>query len=257
MRYTLLFALLFVAIVACRQNAKPDQTTNQTVADTSVPAVAGTESAAKKLYVHAAKGLVLRESPGKNGEKITTLPYRGPAVEVLETLSSAGRFVAERFDGQNIEGDWLRVRTHDGKEGYVFGGYLSRYPPVAVFSSDIELLDQFYRTISPIKGDHEKTRQPHALDGYVQNYADGAIYDSAFFPGGAAHLLDIPPGKLELQEAFVMLRSLVFTRPEEVASSFDRRKNAFVAVHEAEGYTTLTVSRKPDGGLSVELTYPD
>ncbi len=257
MRCSLIFVLLFATIAACRQNTKSERATNETPADASVPAVVGTESAVKKLYVHAAKGLVLRKSPGKDGEKITTLPYRGPAVEVLETLSSAGRFVAERFDGQNIEGDWLRVRTHDGKEGYVFGGYLSRYPPVTVFSSDLELLDQFYRTISPIKGDHEKTRQPHALDGYVQHYADGAVYDSAVFPGGAAHLLDVPPGKLDFQEAFVMLRSLAFTRPEEVASSFDRRKNAFVAVYEAEGYTTLTVSRKPDGGLAVELTYPD
>jgi hypothetical protein len=258
MHYTVFFALLFVAVAACRQTTKPGETTGNETFDTAAPAIVETNSAVKKLYVHAAKGLVLRKSPSKDGEKITTLIYGSPALEVLETVTDADRFVAERFDGQNIEGEWLRVRSHDGKEGYVFGSYLSRYPPVTESAEEgVEELDWFYRTISSIQGEREKTQQPHALDGYLQNYADGARFDSAFFPGGVAHLLDIPPGKLGFQEAFVMLRSFVFTRPDEIKSSFDRKRNAFVAVHEAEGYVTLVVSQKPDGGLAVELSFPD
>ncbi len=258
MRYLFLCAALFAAVAACRQSGKTDETTRDTDAsNTATPTVAETKKEVKKLYVHIAKGLVLYQNPSQDSPKIAKLAYNSPAVEVLETVTLAGKFVAERFEGRNIEGDWLRVRTHDGKEGYVFGGYLSRYQPVKVFSSDVEALDQFYRIISPIKGDHEKTQEPHASDGYVQNYADGARYDSTTFPGGAAHLLDTPPGKLGFEEAFVMLRSFLFTRPDEVVSSFDKQKNAFVAVHEAEGYVNLIVTQKTDGGLLVELTYPD
>ncbi len=258
MHYTFFLALFFVAVAACRQTAKPDETTSSATSSPAAPAIVETNSAVKKLYVHAAKGLVLRKSPSRDGEKITTLIYGSPAVEVLETVSDAGRFVAERFDGQNIEGEWLRVRTHDGKEGYVFGGYLSRYPPVTESAEEgVEELDWFYRTISPVQGEREKTQQPHALDGYLQNYADGARFDSAFFPGGVTHLLDIPSSKLGFQEAFVMLRSFVFTRPDEIKSFFDRKANAFVAVHEAEGYVTLKVSQKPNGSIGVELSYPD
>jgi Bacterial SH3 domain len=256
MRSTFIIALLLLGLLACKQTDKPTAS-NAPVNSTSAAEDTAPKTTLEKLYVHAANGLVLRKTPSKEGEKITTLAYKSLAVQVLETVTTAGNYIAERFEGKNIEGNWLRVRSSDGQEGFLFGGYLSKYPPVAVFASDVEILDQFYRTISPIKGGHEKTEQAHALDGYVQHYANGARFDSATFPGGVAYLLDIPAGVLGFQEAFVMLRALLFLRPEEVESSFDRAKNAFVAVHEGEGYVNLIVSERPNGSLLVELNYPD
>ncbi len=85
MRYIFFFAIFFVAVAACRPSDKNATATDSPPADTADQATAKTESAVKKLYVHAAKGLVLRKSPSKDGEKITTLAHRSPAVKVLET----------------------------------------------------------------------------------------------------------------------------------------------------------------------------
>jgi hypothetical protein len=249
-----LFVFSLLAL-ACRQAEKNAPAAAVAPAE---PPAAETKSANEELYVHAANGLVLRKTPSKDGEKIATLTYGSLPVTALDQAKIAERFVAEKFDGQNIEGGWRRVRTHDGQEGYLFEGYLSRYPPVIESAEEgVEDLDWFYRTISPIQGGRGKTAQANADEGYTQNYADGARFDAAYFPGGVTYLLDIPDGKMSFQEAFVVLRTFCFPEGKGVKSSYDRKADAFVALKETEGFTELSVRRKPQGGFTVQLSYPD
>jgi hypothetical protein len=255
MRYLFFGLGMLLLSSACRQ--QPERPAAEpTVAPT--PANTTANSPAEKRYVHAASGVVLRKTPSKDGEKIATLPYSDRPVEVLETASAAGRYVAEQFEGGRIEGDWLRVRTADGQEGYVFGGYLSRHVPVIESSEEgVEDLDWLYRTYSPLRGPREKSRQAEAPEGYSQNYADGARFDVAYFPGGVTYLLELPSGSMTHQEAFVVLRSFCLHGEGITKSSFDPKNNAYVATFEDGGYIELFVQAKPDGSILARVSYPD
>lgn len=92
------------------------------------------------LYVWARSGLILRAAPDLKAEKIITLPF-GTAVKTLwhkyrdediseteVTVVQPYNFNGKTYPGYKIPGLWVQV-TVQGKTGYVFDGYLSRYPP--------------------------------------------------------------------------------------------------------------------------------
>ncbi len=69
----------------------------------------------KKYYSPTVSTLRLRESPSLNGKYIRTLK-QGEKLELLETGKK------ETIDG--IKGNWVKVRTNQGEEGWCFDGYL-------------------------------------------------------------------------------------------------------------------------------------
>ena len=92
------------------------------------------------LFVWAKSGLVLRAAPDYKAEKIITMPF-GRAVKTLwhkyrdEDISETEvavvqpyNFNGKTYPGYKIPGLWVQV-TVQGKRGYVFDGYLSKYPP--------------------------------------------------------------------------------------------------------------------------------
>lgn len=83
------------------------------------------------LYVHAPSGLVLRKTPSKNGKKIASVPRDGRLLKVLEPADPGNRFTAEKIGSFELSGGWVKVKTTRGEEGWLFEGYLSRYPPLS------------------------------------------------------------------------------------------------------------------------------
>ncbi|MCS6930323.1 MAG: SH3 domain-containing protein [Saprospiraceae bacterium] len=95
------------------------------------------------LYVHAADGLVLRKAPGKDSEKLGIIPRDTTPLTVIEPADPKYRYVAERTGSFELSGQWVKVRTAKGQEGYLFDGYLLPFPPVLDWPdsgiTDIEL----------------------------------------------------------------------------------------------------------------------
>ncbi|MFN0214137.1 MAG: SH3 domain-containing protein [Saprospiraceae bacterium] len=90
------------------------------------------------LYVWAQSGLVLREAPDLESNKITALQfgtivvpqnYKVPnGIEISVKAIAPCTYEGQNYSGYNIPGNWVQVFAN-GKTGYVFDGYLSIYPP--------------------------------------------------------------------------------------------------------------------------------
>ncbi|MDO8367418.1 MAG: SH3 domain-containing protein [Saprospiraceae bacterium] len=90
------------------------------------------------LYVWAQSGLVLRDAPDFKSKKITSLQFGSIVVpnshketngieSSLEVIPSC-IYEGQNYSGYIIPGNWVQVFAN-GKTGYVFDGYLSKYPP--------------------------------------------------------------------------------------------------------------------------------
>ncbi len=78
----------------------------------------------KAAYSHAKSGLVIRKQPGTGFRKLSLIPH-GEVFTVLDSRTD------KRLQVEGIHGYWLRV-LYKGVEGYVFSGFVSRYPVPAI-----------------------------------------------------------------------------------------------------------------------------
>ena len=72
------------------------------------------------LYVLAKSGLNLREKPSKNGRYLQSVSFG--------TIARVRQITDKEYDVDGIPGFWVKVIADD-REGYLFDGYLSSYPP--------------------------------------------------------------------------------------------------------------------------------
>lgn len=79
------------------------------------------------LYVATHSGLNLRTGPGTKATKLTAIPKEGMVV-ILSDVDSSQAYAVTEFPGFQIKGFWVEV-DYKGQVGYVFSGYLTRYPP--------------------------------------------------------------------------------------------------------------------------------
>lgn len=73
------------------------------------------------LYVHSQEGLNMRARPDIKADKLGRMAY-GDRVTVTSPPQPQNKVTHD-----NIENIWIRIKFQD-KEGYAFGGYLSRFP---------------------------------------------------------------------------------------------------------------------------------
>lgn len=104
-----------------------------------------------QLYVLAKSGLNLRDKPSKNGRFLQIIPF-GSTTLVRQITN-------KEYQVEGISGYWVKVIADD-REGYLFDGYLSSYPPpiLAFSSKSIPTLKQYAENFLP-KGTkvHEST----------------------------------------------------------------------------------------------------
>ncbi len=111
------------------------------------------------FYILAPNGLSLRKSDDLKSEKILTIPF-GAKVKQMDVLYTAD------FSVENIQGSMMEV-LYDGKEGYVFSGYLSRFP---VLNKGEETKDYIVKlkSIDPEVLFEEKDTDPDFHEGTVE-----------------------------------------------------------------------------------------
>lgn len=252
---------LFAAclLLACKQDKKSATTSAGPASDTASSTVKVSRQGALKigdtLYVHTLSGMALRKTPSKDGAKIATVPCNAAPLIVLELPDPANRYVAEKFGSFEVAGGWVKVRTVDGQEGYLFEGYLSRYPP-AIESPEQEdsNLEGFYRIISPRKGPRDSVpMQPGMIEGYKQAFEDGSVFQFEYYQGGVAYYFYLPEGKMTMQEALVLFRPLWFQG--ETTGEYDAATQT-LTISDVEGYQQMSIQPK-DGQLVLEFTSAD
>lgn len=74
--------------------------------------------------VMAISGLKMRTEP--NGKKLLTIPYNSQ-VEKINDGKDYGDLTVTELKDFEIKGKWIKVK-YDGKEGFVFDGYLTKLP---------------------------------------------------------------------------------------------------------------------------------
>lgn len=181
----------------------------------------------------------------------------GEPLTVLELPDPANRYVAERIGSFEVAGGWVKVRMNDGKEGYLFDGYLSRYPPqLEEPEEDIDsYVEAFYARISRPKGERKPLPQkPGLVEGYRQEFEDGAVFLFEYYEGGVTHSFYLPADKFTMQEALVLFRPFWF-RDTKTKGEYDAATK-ILTITNAEGYEHMSIAPK-NGQLLMEFSSAD
>lgn len=115
-------------------------------------------------FVAASDGLRMRSTPNLNGEKITTIG-NGAKVKVLEE--------GEIFEVDGLKSNWYKIEFA-GKEGWAFGGYLTR--PTMDVEAGSEKFMGLWRGKFDCQGKHTNLRihPDHTFTGWIMTGAAGA-----------------------------------------------------------------------------------
>lgn len=168
------------------------------------------------LFVWAKSGLTLRAAPDFKAEKIITLPY-GTVVkthfdkyrdkniaEIEIAVVQPYRLEGKNYPGYKITGLWVQV-TAKGKTGYVFDGYLSKYPPVlAGKGGNREYWDDYLlRAFGKSCTSKDTTQYRHVPKYDIVFYKNGASRQSRSVSDGLSSHTHILP-ELSLEEGFLL-----------------------------------------------------
>ena len=100
------------------------------------------------LFVSSVAGMSLRTKPSTQGEVLAVVKF-GEQVMVLADANPRVSFVST-----DVPGTWVKVKAGD-KEGYIFDGFLSRYPPMLV-SNDFQ---QYLKEQFTVKSETDKAAE--------------------------------------------------------------------------------------------------
>lgn len=196
-----------------------------------------------ELFVHAGSGLLLRKTPDAKGERIQTLNY-GDAVKVLKMDYKKKPHSVVEFKGFTIKGFWVKVSTAEGKEGYVFDGYLSKYrTPVKIVddaSTGYSMAELYMLGNSEKKG--ERIDLPKAetrYERYKQLFKNGAEVEVDYGEGGSSQKITFQKG-ITLEEAYLIGKAL-WLKDMKLVSAF---KKGGIAVSSYDELFQIEVSNK-------------
>ena len=179
-----------------------------------------------ELFVHAGSGLLLRKTPDAKGERIMTLNH-GDAVKVLKADFKKKPYSVEEFKGFTIKGFWVKVSTADGKEGYVFDGFLSKLRvPVTIIddSNSGNSIAEFYLLAqSGKKGKRiDLPKSETRYERYRQLFKNGSEAEIDGGEGGSAQKITFQKG-ITLEEAYLVGKAL-WLKDMKVKSSVSKGK---------------------------------
>ncbi len=254
----LLLTLLTSVWFACKnEHSAPTLPLATTPAPATTETITTPET--KKIrYVHAANGSVLRRTPSADGVRIANVPMDGRALEVIALSDGSNAYTAEQYGSFQLKGGWTKVRTPEGKEGYIFDGYLLPYMPfTGEDDTDYTIMEKLYRNIANFSGSRESVPKKYeeAMDGYRQRFEDGARFELEFYPGGSNQSMYLPAGKYTQQEALVLFRQLWFSTAK-TKTTYDAAKKALTVTADPPANTLLEIFGE-NGGVTVRFSSAD
>lgn len=170
------------------------------------------------LFVWSRTGLVLRETGSFDGKKLQTIPfgksvitkeakYYRSEVEINSNLINSYNKFDKSLNKEItvpsvvIKGNWVKV-IWENQEGYVFDGYLSKFPPLFDFQVEYsDFIDQYLSNIFKVLQKTEKGCDD-ALERSIE-FGAGVSYQSIGVDGGVETNYFIP--NLSYEEALILL----------------------------------------------------
>lgn len=151
-----------------------------------------------RLYVFAYSGLVLRDKPSPQGAKILTVPG-GAVVNVIDPAPFKQAHTVQEACGLDIPGYWVKVSI-DGKQGYIFDGYLLKVPP-----REQVPLDEYWSARAEVARSSEvaPTDEPGLINYDETTWDNGVQLINKGYEGGATHILRLPTSKFSLADAYL------------------------------------------------------
>lgn len=186
----------------------------------------GSYAAGDKLTVHAASGLILRETAAPTGTKIMTVEYGSLLTVQAEGLKKTAHSVTV-FPGFTIKGFWVKVKTANGKTGFVFDGYLSKYKTPGSLPNDDDsdagtIQERYIEMHTTRKG--TKVNLPKGesrYEHYKMAYTNGAEVEADMGEGGSAYTIRFNPG-MTIEEAYLIGKALWMEDAENIKSSINK-----------------------------------
>jgi hypothetical protein len=241
---SLLLITLLAGVLACENDKKTSPAVEASQANPST----NDFQANDQTWVHAAKGLTLRETPDPKGKPLGLLAY-GSEVKILETAKPEHAHVAEKYQGWELKGHWIKVDA-EGKRGYVFDAYLAPFPTIAEEPEEgREELDWFYQTLSDLKGAQTPIKpnpEKGIVEGYSQAYADGSRFEFTYYEGGSTQSLEIPSSRMSLERALVVVRALVFRNAKKIDTNWSEEEQVLIisSPEDLYAYFQLNIEEK-------------
>lgn len=191
----------------------------------------GAYVAGDKLTVHAESGLILRETAAPTGKKILTLEY-GTLVTVQAEGLRKTPYTVTPFTGFTIKGYWVKVRAPDGKLGYVFDGYLSKYKtpgslpngddPNADDADAGTIQERYLQMHAPRKGPKiDLPKGETRYDHYKVAYANGNEVEVNTGEGGSQYIIRFNK-EVTLEEAYLIGKFLWMEQAENIKTSISK-----------------------------------
>lgn len=156
-------------------------------------------------YVWAKSGLTMRAGGSAAGARIMIIPF-GAAVEVTDETGEFARVtdlpgVSYSYDNETVTSDayvmesYYVLVNYQGKTGFVYAGYLSRFPPAENDEAG------FHDWLSSWCGTPEETEQPQPFSdgiGHCQlvHYPNGVLVKNEQYEGGGSTTIVFPGGSL-------------------------------------------------------------
>lgn len=190
----------------------------------------GTYATGDQLTVHAASGLILRETAAPTGTKIMTVEYGSLVTVQAEGLKKTAHSVTV-FPGFTIKGFWVKVKTANGKIGFVFDGYLSKYKtpgslpngddPNADDADAGTIQERYLQMHSPRKAKVDLPKGETRYDRYKVTYTNGAEVEADMGEGGSSYIIRFNPG-MTIEEAYLIGKAMWMEDEENVKSTINK-----------------------------------
>jgi hypothetical protein len=184
-----------------------------------------------QLTVHAASGLILRQTAAPTGTKIKTIDY-GTLVTVLAENFKKTPYSVAFFSGFTVKGFWVKVRTPEGQEGFVFDGYLSKFKtpgslpngddPNAADNDAGTIQERYLMMHSARKGKRiDLPKGPGRYEQYRVLFVNGAELEVNTGEGGSAYTIRFNKG-VTMEEALLVGKPLWMDDVEKIKSSISK-----------------------------------
>jgi hypothetical protein len=201
------------------------------------------------LINHAQSGLLLRKSPNAKGERIANIPF-GESVTVVKNNQPKKPHQIQEFKGFTIKGYWVKVKTKDGLEGFVFDGYLSSYPAAVKVVDDQNerpycTAELYVLGKSELKGARiDLPKHANHYDHYRQLFKNGASVEFTGGEGGSTQEITFEKG-VSVEEAYLIGKSIWLKGMKTIGSADNN------SLHVSDDGEIWHVNVASKGGITV------
>lgn len=223
----------------------------------------------EKYSVMAVSGLKMRATP--NGKQLLTIPYNGK-VEKIEA-KGYGDLNVEELKDFFIKGEWVKIK-YNGKEGFVFSGYLTSFPIPEMVGEDIdyteydsefmhylqkkfEALGEKYDYLYEDNSDYKDPNSDPYKCGYSQVYSNNILYKKDGCEKGGKEYLKIKG--ITMIEAYFILRALDVNHTVEypnnkngLTRTYNKVEN-IIYIEAAEAGCYPTIKQLPDNTIEIDM----